>query len=142
MLKLFFAGATLALMAGSAGAETFEVRMLNRGETGVMVFEPAHVKAAPGDVIHFVATDAGHNVESIDGMLPDGAAAFKSPLGEDFSLTVAAEGLYGVKCTPHYTLGMVALIEVGAPANLDEVRAVKHKGKARKVFAGLLAGIE
>ena len=38
-----------------------------------MVFEPALVKVAPGDTVKFVATDKGHNAETIKGMLPDGA---------------------------------------------------------------------
>jgi len=35
-------------------------------------------------------------------------------------------------------MGMVALIAAGAPANLDEAKAVKHPGKARQAFEGLL----
>nr|WP_265508154.1 plastocyanin/azurin family copper-binding protein [Paracoccus rhizosphaerae] len=68
-------GAVLALYAGSVSAETIEVWMLNSGEAGVMVFEPSFVKAQPGDVIRFVPTDKGHNVESISGMLPEGVAS-------------------------------------------------------------------
>lgn len=59
-------------------AKEIEVKMLNRGEKGIMVFEPDFVNAMPGDVIKFVPTDKSHNVESIPGMLPEGVAAFKS----------------------------------------------------------------
>ena len=31
-----------------------------------------------GDTVTFVPTDKGHNSESIDGMTPDGGAAFQS----------------------------------------------------------------
>jgi hypothetical protein len=34
-------------------------------------------------------------------------------------------------------MGMVALIEVGNPANLDEAKAVKQTGKAKQAFAEL-----
>ena len=44
--------------------------MLNKGAEGAMVFEPALVKVAPGDTVKFVATDKGHNAETIKGMLP------------------------------------------------------------------------
>lgn len=129
--------AATALFAGAAQAATHEVKMLNRGEAGAMVFEPAFIKAEPGDEIVFLSTDKGHNAESIAGMLPAGVEAFKSRLGDDFTLTVTEEGVYGIKCTPHYAMGMVALIEVGGPANVDEAQAVSHPGKANAVFDGL-----
>lgn len=65
-------GAAVAF-AGTAEAAEFEIKMLNKGEKGAMVFEPSFVKAAPGDTIRFVPTDKGHNAETIKGMLPDGA---------------------------------------------------------------------
>ena len=52
-------------------------------------------------------------------------------------VTLTAPGAYGVKCTPHYGMGMVALVVVGEPANLAEAQAVKHPGKAKGVFADL-----
>ncbi|MEY8840538.1 pseudoazurin [Cribrihabitans sp. XS_ASV171] len=134
--------AVLSLGAGAALAETHEVKMLNKGEAGVMVFEPAYVKAAPGDVIRFLPTDKGHNVENIEGMLPAGVEAFKTKFNEEFELTVSEEGLYGIKCTPHYAMGMVALVQVGDPVNLDDVNAVKQKGKAKGRMADLVAQVE
>ena len=129
-------GATLVL-AGAAGAAEIEVMMLNKGEKGAMVFQPDFISAAPGDTIRFVPTDKGHNVETIKGMVPDGAEAFKSKFNEVFTVTLGKEGVYGVKCAPHYGMGMVALIEVGQPVNLDEAKAVKQTGKAKALFAGL-----
>ena len=83
---------TLALgaavvFAGAAGAAELEVRMLNKGAKGTMVFEPDLIVAAPGDTIRFVPTDKGHNVETIKGMLPEGAEPFKSKFNEEFSVT-------------------------------------------------------
>jgi len=46
-----------------------------------------------------------------------------------------------VKCLPHYGMGMVALIMVGQPDNLEQARAVKQTGKAKKVFKELLAQV-
>lgn len=139
--KLTIAALAGMLLAGPALAEAFEVKMLNKGAEGAMVFEPAFVRAAVGDTITFVSADKGHNVEGIGGMLPEGVEPFKSALGDDFTLTLAAEGLYGVKCTPHYTMGMVALIQVGAPVNLEAAAAVTHKGKAKTRFAPLFAQV-
>lgn len=126
--------ATAVAFAGGASAEEFEVRMLNKGEKGMMVFEPDYISAAPGDTIRFVPTDKGHNAETIKGMIPEGAEPFKSRFNEEFTITVDEEGVYGVKCAPHYAMGMVALIEVGEPVNMKEAQAVKHAGKARAVF--------
>ncbi len=63
----------LAALAGAHGASAaeFQVKMLNKGEKGAMVFEPDLVKAAPGDTIKFVSVDPGHNAETIKGMLPE-----------------------------------------------------------------------
>ena len=142
MFKSMMMTAALALTATLASAETHEIKMLNKGEAGVMVFEPAFVKAAPGDVIHVLPADKGHNVETIEGMLPDGVDGFKTKFNEEFELTVDAQGVYGVKCTPHYAMGMVAVLQVGDAANLDEATAVKHKGKATSRMADLIAQVE
>lgn len=139
--KLTIAAAAALMLATSAFAETIEIKMLNKGADGAMVFEPAFVKAAVGDTINFVSPDKGHNAESIEGMLPEGVEPFKSKISEDFTLTLTAEGVYGVKCTPHYAMGMVALIQVGAPVNLDAAAAVVQKGKAKARFEPLFAQV-
>ena len=131
----------LAFLASAAQAADHQVQMLNKGEKGAMVFEPALIKAMPGDTVTFVPTDKSHDAESIKGMLPAGAEPFKGKLSEQITVTVPVEGVYGVKCTPHYGMGMVALIVVGNPANADEAKAVKHPGKAKRVFEELFAEI-
>ena len=141
MLKTAIAGAMLLLATFGAQAAEHEVKLLNKGAAGAMVFEPSFVKAAVGDTVTFVATDKGHNVEAIADMLPAGVETFKSKMGEDFVLTLTAEGLYGVKCTPHFMMGMVGLIQAGAPVNQDAVTAVELKGKAKTRFEPLLAQI-
>jgi pseudoazurin len=129
------------LVAGAAQAADYEVKMLNKGEKGVMVFEPDFIKAAPGDTITFVPVDKGHDAQSIEGMLPDGVEPFKGKISEEVKITVSAEGVYGVKCLPHYGMGMVALIVVGNPTNLEQAKTVKHPGKAKKVFADLFTQV-
>jgi pseudoazurin len=124
-----------------SGAETIDVTMLNKGAESAMVFEPAFVTAAVGDTINFIPTDPGHNVEAIKGMLPEGVEVFKSKLGDTCTMTMDIDSVYGVKCTPHYAMGMVALIQVGAPVNLKEAAAVVLKGKAKTRFEPLFAQI-
>lgn len=138
----FIATALAALMAAStAYAADHEVKLLNKGEHGVMVFEPNYIEAAPGDTVTFVPTDKGHDAASIDGMIPDGAQPFKGEISKPITVTVDKEGVYGVKCVPHYGMGMVALIVVGKPVNLEQAKTVKQPGKAKKVFADLLAKV-
>ena len=139
--KLTITAVAAVLLATSAFAETFEVKMLNKGTEGAMVFEPAFIKAAVGDTIKFVSLDKGHSAESIQGMLPDGVEPFKSKMSGDFTLTLTTDGVYGIKCTPHYGMGMVALIQVGAPVNLDAAAAVVHKGTAKTRFEPLFAQV-
>lgn len=134
--------AAAVLLAGAAGAAEFDVKMLNKGAAGAMVFEPAMVKVAPGDTVHFIATDKGHDVLSVDGMIPDGAQPFAGELGKDLTVTFTVPGVYGVKCKPHYGMGMVGVVVVGDPVNLDAVKAVKQTGMARKVFAKLLDEVQ
>ncbi|TPP09938.1 pseudoazurin [Rhizobium glycinendophyticum] len=127
--------AALALsIPGLAAAADFEVKLLNKGTDGAMVFEPAGLKIAPGDTVTFTPTDKGHNAESIKGMIPEGAAEFKGKMSEQIKVTFDVPGLYGVKCAPHVGMGMVAAILVGdAPAaNLDAFNAVKLPKKARE----------
>ncbi len=122
---------TAWLATGAALAAEHEVKMLNQGPNGTMEFQPAAIKAAPGDTVRFIPTDKSHNVEGIKGMLPEGVAPFKSKINEEFVLTLTEPGIYGVKCTPHFAMGMVAVIQAGdAPANLEAAKAVKLPKKA------------
>lgn len=138
LTKIMLAAAVgLVGFSGMAHAVEHEIKMLNRGDRP-MVFEPEFIRAAPGDTIRFVATDASHNAEIISGMLPEGAEPFKGAINEEVVYTLEKEGVYGIKCAPHYGMGMVALIVVGEPANFDEAQSVKHPGRARSVFTELL----
>ncbi|MFG1281714.1 pseudoazurin [Xanthobacter autotrophicus] len=139
MKRAVLAGAFLALATVSATAAEFEIKMLNKGAAGAMVFEPAFLKIAPGDKVKFVPIDKGHNAESIPEMSPAGAAPFIGKINEEMDITFTQSGVYGVKCKPHYAMGMVALIVVGEPTNLEEASAAKHPGKAKQIFADLTA---
>ena len=134
------AGAMLALaVASPAAAKDHQVKMLNKGARGAMVFEPALVNVAPGDTVTFVATDKGHNAEIISGMIPAGAAPFKGKMNQDLTVKFSKPGVYGYKCLPHYGMGMVGAVIVGNPgANAASAKAVSHPGKAKQVFASII----
>lgn len=144
MIRTMMNGFTLAaLLGGVAYAETHEVRMLNSGEAGIMIFEPATLSVAPGDTVKFLPTDRGHNAETVAGMIPEGADAFKGRIDEEIEVTLEAEGLYAVKCAPHFGLGMVMLIAVGdaksEAISLDDFLAGRVPPKAKESFIELLA---
>ena len=103
------------------------------------MFEPAVVKAAPGDTVTFVATDKGHNAEIVSGMIPTGAAPFKGKMNQTFTVKFAKPGVYGYKCLPHYGMGMVGAVIVGsATPNAAQAMSVSHPGKAKQSFAAIL----
>ena len=106
----------------SEGSEHI-VKMLNSGEGGQMIFEPAVIKVSVGDTIHFKATDAAHNSVSVDGMVPAGAASWASQLSQDISVTLDTEGVYVYQCDPHLIMAMVGVIQVGNASNIESIKA-------------------
>ena len=46
-------------------------------------------------------------------MAPEGAPSFTGKINEEIEVAFEQPGLYGVRCMPHYTMGMVMLIRVG-----------------------------
>ena len=129
---------SLSLFTLFASAANHEVKMLNSGAEGFMVFEPAVLKAAVGDTVTFKATDMAHNSASIDGMIPEGATAWNSAMSQDVTVTVDKEGVYVYQCTPHSMMAMVGVIQVGGSlVNMDAVQA-----KVAGVNAGFVTNKE
>ncbi|HBU16721.1 MAG TPA: pseudoazurin, partial [Gemmobacter sp.] len=62
LVALLLAAATPAL------AETHEVRMYNRSESGAMLYDPAFLRIAPGDSVRFIPEQPSHNAATIAGM--------------------------------------------------------------------------
>lgn len=114
MLRSAMTGIGLLLLASQISfAETFEVKMLNGNATGGMAFEPDFLRLQPGDRVKFIATQRGHNAASISGFLPQTATPFKGKMNEEIEVSFSETGFYGIKCTPHYDMGMVLLLQVG-----------------------------
>ncbi|MCA1403976.1 pseudoazurin [Ensifer sp. IC3342] len=133
MTKFLVGAAFLSILSVPALAADHEIKMLNKGADGVMVFEPSVIKASPGDTVTFVPVDKGHNAETVKDMIPQGAEPFKGKINEKLKVTLTEQGIYVVKCTPHFSMGMVAVVVVGdAPANVEQVKAAKFPNKARE----------
>ena len=95
----------------SQGSE-HTIKMLNSGEGGQMIFEPAVIKVSKGDTIHFKASDMSHNSASIDGMVPEGANPWSGQMNMDISITLDTEGIYVYQCDPHVMMAMIGVIPV------------------------------
>lgn len=137
MKKSLFA--LLLTASVSAFAANHEVRMLDTGKDGGMVFEPAVIKAAVGDTVTFKPTNKGHWVQS--KAVPEGAEEFLSELDKEFTLKLTKEGVYVYTCPPHRLMNMSGIIQVGKPVNkaqaqaaVDEMekRAMQNKGRLKK----------
>lgn len=118
-----------------------EVQMLNKNpddKSQRMIFLPDLVRAKPGDIVRFISVDKGHNSKSDKDMIPEGAEPWDGKLSKDIEVTLTKEGAYGYYCTPHRTMGMVGLILVGdVSGNYEQAKAVKHRGKSKKVYADI-----
>ena len=113
--------APIAKVQLSEGSEHI-VKMLNSGEGGQMIFEPAVLKVSLGDTIHFKATDAAHNSVSMDGMIPSGGADWAGKLSQDISVVLDTEGVYVYQCDPHVMMAMIGVIQVGEAVNLEDIK--------------------
>jgi pseudoazurin len=143
MKKMILAAAGLVafgLSAMPASAAEHVINMLNKGADGkAMVFEPDFVRAAVGDTIKIVPVDKGHFAVPLPKVWPAGAAEVKGKMNTELVFTVEKEGIYGLKCTPHYAMGMVAMVQVGAGAVPDDIKALKLPGEVGMRFAAQLA---
>jgi pseudoazurin len=132
----------LCLASGEASAAEHVVKMLNTNSAGeMMVFEPDFVQAEPGDTIKFVAVDQMHNAETLPEIWPEGAPTFKGELSKDVSFTVEKEGVYGIKCLPHFAFGMMALVVAGKPVNAGQLKAFQPPEMGAKRYEALVAKV-
>lgn len=136
-MKNLITASIMSLFAAVAYAEDITIEMLNKREDGAkMVYSQDIARIDVGDTITWVPTQKGHNVEFIAG--PDGwKAPKKSKLSKEVSITFDTPGVYLYQCSPHKTMGMIAIVVVGDGDN--DISKAKVKGKSKKVFKALLA---
>ena len=77
-------------------------------------FEPLTVYVAEGGEVSWEGM-AGHNVETLGAMIPEGGLELNTELGEDVTATFDVPGIYVYKCTPHWGTRMGGVIVVGEP---------------------------
>ncbi len=111
----------LVLCTAPVNAADIEVTMLDKSETGGMLtFEPSFVKASVNDTIIFIPTNKGHNSSSL--LVPDNAKTWKGPFDVEFRVKLEKEGVYLYACDAHKPMGMVGVVQVGNPVNMEEAR--------------------
>ena len=131
----------ILLSATSAWGADHRIEMLNKDSEGrTLQFEPAFLTSEPGDSVTFVASDKGHNSESILEMIPAEADPWKGKINEEITITYDQEGFYAFKCQPHLGLGMVGLLQVGDNGpQIDAEEIDKLPGRAAARLAELIA---
>ncbi len=141
-MKNLITASVMALFATTAYAEDMTVEMLNKRDDGAkMVYSEDIARIDVGDTITWVPTSKGHNVEFIAG--PDGwKAPKKSKLNKEVAITFDAPGVYLYQCTPHKSMGMIAIVVVGKPEEVkDRFKDAKVRGKSKKKLKELLADL-
>jgi pseudoazurin len=113
MRKLLTTVSIVLAMATPALAEDMTIDMLNKRDDGAkMVYSEDIARIEVGDTITWAPTSKGHNVEFIAG--PDGwDAPRKSKLSKEVAITFDTPGVYLYQCTPHKSMGMIAIVVVG-----------------------------
>jgi pseudoazurin len=114
----------------SQGSEHI-VKMLNSGDGGQMIFEPAVLKVSLGDTVHFKATDMAHNSASMEGMIPEGAKKWAGVMNQDISVVLDTEGVYVYQCDPHVMMAMIGVIQVGEASNLSQIQGSVANTKSK-----------
>ena len=143
MKTLYFYAVIFATIFGATSlmAEDISVEMLNKRDDGAkMVYSEDISTIEVGDSITWLPTQKGHNVEFIAG--PDGwKAPKKSKLSKEYTYTFDEPGVYLDQCTPHKSMGMIAIVVVGelTQEGVDAIKGAKVKGKSKKKLKDLLA---
>ena len=138
MLRIFFV--FIIFFTSPILANTFSIDMLNvRSDGQSMVYSEDVLKVEVGDTVVWKPKDKGHNVEFIIG--PDAVELpKKSRINQEFTYTFEKSGIYFYQCTPHKSMGMIAVIIVGEDlTNIDQVKSVRVFGKSKRKLEEILS---
>ena len=123
-----------AVSTATVDVQTFDVK------AQVTAYKPLVLFINPGDQVTWSNMN-GHDSQSIEGMIPEGAESWHSAMGDNYSHTFTVEGVYFYKCTPHWGTGMGGVIVVGNPTNLDAIIASGPKGAAKRLMKKVIKAI-
>jgi pseudoazurin len=112
----------LLILPCLVAAKQHQVKLLTADASGqTMIMQPDFLQIAVGDSVEFIPSDVTHNAQSI--VSPNGAKAFNTAMGQTVVIKFDQEGAYLYKCTPHFALGMLGVVQVGKAVNKTDVSA-------------------
>jgi len=132
----------LIFFSSSTFCKDVSIDMLNvRSDGQSMVYSIDVAKIEIGDTVTWLPKDKGHNVEFILGPnaieLPK-----KSRINQEFSFTFEKTGIYFYQCTPHKSMGMIAIVIVGNDlSNLEDIKKIRVFGKSKRKLDQILSMI-
>ena len=146
MNKFFmFSLSVIILLALNNNVQSAQLNidMLNKRSDGErMVYSQDVVYINSNDTINWLPTSPGHNVEFIAYPANADVPQKPSKVGKEFSYTFTEPGIYLYQCSPHKSMGMIALVVVNDDTrNLDEVASTKVAGKSKKKLEQLISGL-
>ena len=140
---LLFTLITLLFLQNESISATYEVDMLNKRDDGEkMVYSTDVLHVNLNDTVTWLPTTKGHNVEFIEA--PESADLPKKPskVNKEFSYTFNEPGIYLYQCSPHKSMGMIALVVVdGNLSNIDDIASTRVVGKSKKKLKELLSSL-
>lgn len=129
----------IVFVSSFAYAEDINIDMLNKRADGEkMVYSVDVANIDVGDTITWLPASKGHNVHFIAG--PEGwELPKKSKNNKEVAITFDTPGVYLYQCTPHASMGMIALVVVGGDtSNIEAIEKAKVRGKSKKKLKKLL----
>ena len=129
---------SVVFVSSMAYSADMSIDMLNKLGKEKMVYSVDVAEIDVGDTITWLPASKGHNVHFIAG--PDGwQLPKKSKNNKEVAITFDTPGIYLYQCTPHASMGMIALVVVGGDtSNLDAIAKAKVRGKSKKKLKKLL----
>ena len=133
----------LILLLTTPAYADITVDMLNKRDDGAkMVYSEDISRIDTGEMITWLPTDKGHNVEFIKGGVPEGVEKFKSKFNHDTQYKFTVPGVYAYWCTPHKSMGMIGFVVVGNDkSNLEAIKQIRFSGKSKKIAEELISSL-
>ena len=117
-MKLIFTSIFAILISLEINAKEYTIEMLNKDENeNRMVYSHEILNIALNDMVTWVPTNKGHNVQMIAS--PNGLK-LRSKNNKKVSITFDTPGIYFYLCTPHKAVGMIGLVVVGKDTSNEE----------------------
>ena len=137
--KILITTFILLFFTSNSFATDVTIEMLNKLGKESMVYSKKIARVNVGDVVTWLATSKGHNVEFIKGGVPAGVDKFKSKFNKDVSYKFIIPGIYAYWCTPHKSMGMIGFVVVGDnKSNLDDIKKIKFVARSKKIAPDLI----